>query len=114
MLQDADGEPVHAVGDSYVVRIDREALIDFPLGRYDVNVHISQFSQDQLIAWTILGHIKPQIGLVYGCRLEPAEEHTVVASFYGWSDIDQHRRDAEILPVVSKAALRPPRDRRPH
>lgn len=107
MLQDADGEPVRAVGDTFVVRMDREALNDFPeLGRYDVTVQITQFEQDKLIAWTILGKIRPQIGHVYGYRLEPASDGTVVTSFYDWSDIDQHWRDAGIFPVVSELALR--------
>ncbi|PRC47716.1 polyketide cyclase, partial [Mycobacterium sp. ITM-2017-0098] len=70
MLQDADGEPVRAVGDTFVVHMDREALNDFPeLGRYDVTVQITQLEQDKLIAWTILGKIRPQIGHVYGYRL---------------------------------------------
>ena len=47
MLQDADGESVAAVGDSFVVHMDREALNDFPLGRYDVTVKISDFEKDQ-------------------------------------------------------------------
>ena len=106
MLQDADGTPAGAVGDSFVVHMDRESLNDFPLGHYDVTVQISQFEQDRLIAWTILGQIKPQIGHVYGYRLEPAEGGTLVTSFYDWSDIDQHWRDADIFPVVSEAALR--------
>ena len=38
MLQDADGDPVQAVGDSFVVHMDRESLNDFPLGKYDVTV----------------------------------------------------------------------------
>ena len=66
MLQDAEGAPVQAVGDSFVVHMDREALGDFPLGRYDVSVLISEYEQDSLIAWTILGQIRPQIGHVYG------------------------------------------------
>ena len=74
MLQDAEGAPVQAVGDSFVVHMDREALGDFPLGRYDVSVMISEYEQDSLIAWTILGQIRPQIGHVYGYRLEPAGE----------------------------------------
>lgn len=107
MLQDADGEPVRAAVDSFVVHMDRESLNDFPeLGRYDVTVQISEFEQDRLIAWTILGKIRPQIGHVYGYRLEPAEGGTLVTSFYDWSDIDQHWRDADIFPVVSELALR--------
>ncbi|WP_283634578.1 polyketide cyclase [Mycolicibacterium poriferae] len=106
MLQDAEGAPVQAVGDSFVVHMDREALGDFPLGRYDVSVLISEYEQDSLIAWTILGQIRPQIGHVYGYRLEPADDGTLVTSFYDWSDIDQHWRDADIFPVVSEAALK--------
>ncbi|KRE31768.1 polyketide cyclase [Mycobacterium sp. Soil538] len=106
MLQDADGGPVRAVGDSFVVHMDRESLNDFPLGRYDVTVQITEFDQDRLIAWTILGRIRPQIGHVYGYRLEPAEEGTAVTSFYDWSGIDEHWREAKIFPVVSEGALR--------
>ena len=106
MLQDAEGAPVQAVGDSFVVHMDREALGDFPLGRYDVSVLISEYEQDSLIAWTILGQIRPQIGHIYGYRLEPADDGTLVTSFYDWTDIDQHWRDADIFPVVSEAALK--------
>ena len=106
MLQDADGDPVRSAGDSFVVHMDREALNDFPLGRYDVTVQITDYDRDRLIAWTILGQIRPQIGHVYGYRLAPTEEGTVVTSFYDWSGIDQHWRDAKIFPVVSEGALR--------
>ena len=107
MLQDADGEPAAAVGDSFVVHMDREALNDYPeLGRYDVTVQITEFEQDTLIAWTILGKIRPQIGHVYGYRLEPSGQDTLVTSFYDWSAIDQQWREAKIFPVVSELALR--------
>ena len=106
MLMDATGEPVKAVGDSFVVHMDREALNDYPLGKYDVTVSIREFDQDRLIAWTILGQIRPQIGHMYGYRLEPGDGGTLVTSFYDWSDIDPHWRDANIFPVISEAALR--------
>lgn len=109
MLQDADGQPVGAVGDTFVVHMDRESLNDFPeLGRYDVTVQITEFEPDRLIAWTILGQIRPQIGHVYGYRLEPAADGagTTVTSFYDWSDIDQKWRDAGIFPVISELVLR--------
>lgn len=107
MLQDADGSPARGVGDSFVVHMDRAALNDFPeLGRYDVTVSITQYEQDTLIAWTILGQLKPQIGHVYGYRLEPADTGTLVTSFYDWSDIHQHWRDMGIFPVISELALR--------
>jgi hypothetical protein len=107
MLQDADGDPVSAVGDEFVVHMDREALNDFPeLGRYDVTVRITEFEPDRLIAWTILGQIKPHIGHVYGYRLEPVPDGTLVTSFYDWSQISQQWRDAGIFPVISEGALR--------
>ncbi len=54
--------------------MDRESLNDYPqLGKYDVTVEISDFEQDRLISWTVLGQLRPQIGHVYGCRLEPSE-----------------------------------------
>jgi hypothetical protein len=106
MLQSADGEPVSGLGDSFVVHMDREALNDYPLGRYDVTVSISAYEPDREIAWTILGQIRPQIGHVYGYRLEPAEGGTLVTSYYDWSNIDPKWREAGIFPVISEGALR--------
>ncbi|HTA03553.1 MAG TPA: SRPBCC family protein [Streptosporangiaceae bacterium] len=107
MLQSADGEPVSAIGDTFVVHMDRESLNDYPeLGRYDVTVQISAFEPDREIAWTILGRLRPQIGHVYGYRLEPAESGTLVTSYYDWSDIDPQWREAGIFPVISEGALR--------
>jgi hypothetical protein len=107
MLQDADGEAAQAVGDTFVVHMDREALNDYPLGKYDVTVAIREFDMDRLIAWTILGPIEPQLGHLYGYRLEPAPNGgTLVTSFYDWSDIDPRWREANIFPVVSEGALR--------
>ena len=106
MLMDATGEPVTAVGDSFVVHMDREALNDYPMGRYDVTVTIATFVPDREIAWTILGQIRPAIGHVYGYTLEPVEEGTLVTSYYDWSTIHPHWREAGIFPVVSEAALR--------
>jgi hypothetical protein len=109
MLQDADGDPVRAVGDSFVVHMDRESLNDYPqLGKYDVTVEIREFEQDRLISWTILGRLRPQIGHIYGYQLQPADDAaaTVVTSFYDWSNIDPKYRDAGIFPVLSEGVLR--------
>jgi hypothetical protein len=106
MLMDAEGKPVTGVDDSFVVHMDREALNDYPLGRYDVTVSITRFVPDREIAWTILGRIRPQIGHVYGYMLEPSASGTVVTSFYDWSSIDPHWKQANIFPVISEGALR--------
>jgi hypothetical protein len=106
MLMDAEGKPVTGVGDSFVVHMDREALNDYPLGRYDVTVTITRLVPDREIAWTILGQIRPQIGHVYGYRLEPSESGTLVTSYYDWSSIDPSWKQANIFPVISEGALR--------
>ena len=106
MLQDATGEPAGAVGDEFVVHMDREALNDYPLGKYDVTIEITAFEPDREIAWTIHGQIQPSIGHVYGYRLEPIEGGTNVTSYYDWSEIEQQWRDADIFPIISELALR--------
>ena len=107
MLMDATGEPATKVGDEFVVHMDREALNDYPMGRYDVTVTITKFETDREIAWTILGQIRPQIGHVYGYTLEPAEGGgTLVTSYYDWSEIDPQWKQADIFPVISQTALR--------
>jgi hypothetical protein len=106
MLQSADGDPVGAVGDTFVVHMDREALNDYPLGKYDVTVQITAFEPDREIAWTILSKLQPPIGHVYGYRLEPDGDQTKVTSYYDWSDIHPQWREAGIFPILSEGALR--------
>jgi hypothetical protein len=106
MLMSATGGPVTAVGDTFVVHMDREALNDYPMGEYDVTVTITTFVPDREIAWTILGTIRPPLGHVYGYTLEPAGDGTLVTSYYDWSAIDPVWRDAGIFPVLSEGALR--------
>lgn len=107
MLIDATGDPVGAVGDSFVVHMDREALNDFPLGRYDVTVTISTFDQDREIAWKIASaFIDPPIGHIYGYTLEPADGGTIVTSYYDWSTIDPVWKARGIFPIISLGALR--------
>jgi carbon monoxide dehydrogenase subunit G len=106
MLQSAEGAPVTAVGDTFVVHMDRESLNDYPLGKYDVRIRITEFEPAREIAWTIEGNIDPPIGHVYGYRLEPAGNGTLVTSYYDWSNISQQWRDANIFPVISEGALR--------
>jgi hypothetical protein len=108
MLMAATGEPAKAVGDTFVVHMDREALNDYPLGLYDVTVEIVTFEQDREIAWTILGQLDPPIGHVYGYRLErgEAEGTTLVTSYYDWSDIHPQWREANIFPIISELAIR--------
>jgi hypothetical protein len=108
MLMSAEGEPVSAVGDRFVVHMDRDSLRDFDLGLYDVTVIISAFEQDREIAWTIDGQLQPPIGHVYGYRLEPIDGGTNVTTYYDWSDIHEQYRDLakDHFPIISETNLR--------
>ena len=101
---DADGDPATAVGDTFVVHMDREALNDYPLGLYDVTVKFVQFEPDREVAWTVEGQLN--LGHIYGYKLEPIDGGTRVTSYYDWSSVDQSWKDAAIFPVISEGALR--------
>ena len=104
MLMAAEGDPVGAVGDSFVIHMDREALGDYPLGLYDVTVRITTFEPDREIAWTIEGQLN--LGHVYGYKLQPIDGGTLVTSYYDWSSVDQSWKDAAIFPVIPESALK--------
>lgn len=106
MLMAATGERATAVGDRFTVHMDREALNDFPLGLYDVEIEIVTFETDREIAWTIHGQIKPPIGHVYGYRLEPIDGGTLVTQYYDWSDIHPDWADSGVFPVIAEGSLR--------
>jgi hypothetical protein len=94
MLQSAEGERVRAVGDRFVVHMDREALNDLPMGKYDVNVIITKYEQDALIEWTIEGTIRPPLRHLWGYRLDPTGDGTLVTAYYDWSEIEQNGANA--------------------
>ena len=100
----ASGDIVGQAGDTFVVHMDREALNDYPLGLYDVTVEIVTFERDQEIAWTVHGQL--DLGHVYGYRLEPIAEGTLVTSYYDWTAAAQSWKDAAIYPVIPESALR--------
>ena len=107
MLQDYTGEPAEKVGDTFVIHMDRESLNDFPLGKYDVTVHIITFEQDREIAW----NLGEDIGIphFYGYRLEPGEDGvTNVTSYYDWSLVNGDIK--ERFPIVPESAFRVARD----
>lgn len=105
MLQSHTGEPASAVGDSFTVHMDREALGDLPeLGRYDVEVHIETYEPDRAIAWSIVGLARPPLGHVYGYTLEPVAGGTRVTSYYDWSAVREDWKHR--FPIVPESALK--------
>jgi hypothetical protein len=107
MLQGSSGEPAHAVGDTFVIHMDRESLGDLPMGKYDVTVTITSYEQDALITWEVSGPGFPSIGHYYGYRLEPVDGGTRVTSIYDWSAVDeQWNRGDGTWPIVPEFALK--------
>ena len=103
MLQSYTGDPATKVGDEFVIHMDRESLNDFPLGKYDVTVHIITFVRDREIAW----NLGPDIPFphFYGYRLESGEDGvTNVTSYYDWSKVTGDLK--ERFPIVPESALR--------
>ena len=105
MLMSASGSPASAVGDSFVVHMDRDSLRDFPLGLYDVTVTFTTYEPNREIAWSI-GAGGRELGHIYGYRLEPIEQGTIVTQYYDWSGIDEGLKSSGIFPVISESALR--------
>jgi hypothetical protein len=107
MLMDATGEPVTAAGDTFVVHMDREALGDLPMGKYDVTVTITAYEQDRFITWEVSGKNFPSIGHYYGYRLEPTDDGgTLVTSIYDWSNIDEKWKAGGNWPIIPESALK--------
>jgi hypothetical protein len=107
MLQSASGEPANAVGDTFVIHMDRESLGDFPMGKYDVTVTITAYEQDRYITWEVSGEGFPSIGHYYGYRLEPAPDGaTIVTSIYDWSQIGDDWKASGAWPIIPESALK--------
>jgi hypothetical protein len=106
MLQGATGHPASAVGDAFVIHMDREALGDLPMGKYDVIVTITGYERDRLITWEVSGKNFPSIGHYYGYRLEPVEGGTLVTSLYDWSAVDEKWKPEGRWPIIQASALK--------
>ena len=106
MLQSGTGDPASAVGDTFVIHMDREALGDRPMGKYDVVVTITAYERDRLITWEVSGENFPSIGHYYGYRLEPVEGGTLVTSIYDWSAVSERWKRKGDWPILQESALK--------
>jgi hypothetical protein len=106
MLQSWSGEPAKALGDTFVIHMDREALGDLPMGKYDVIVTITGYEQDRYISWEVSGKGFPSIGHWYGYRLEPVDGGTLVTSIYDWSAVEEEWKPEGVWPIIPELALK--------
>lgn len=105
MLLDAEGERVERPGDRFVVHMDRAALGDVPLGKYDVEVVITALIPNEEVAWTVEARGQ-QFGHIYGYRLQPAKAGTLVTSYYDWSAAAAEWKARVTFPVIPESALK--------
>jgi len=106
MLQGSTGDPATAVGDTFVIHMDRESLGDLPMGKYDVTVTITGYEQDTYITWEVSGPGFPSIGHYYGYRLEPVDGGTLVTSIYDWSAVDEKWKPEGTWPIIPELSLK--------
>lgn len=107
MLMSAEGEAASAVGDTFVVHMDRDALRDRPMQLYDVTVSFTRYEPDHAIEWAVLADfLDPPVGHVYGYRLEPTVGGTLVTSYCDWSNLHPKYRERLTFPIISEAAMR--------
>jgi hypothetical protein len=106
MLQSFTGEPARALGDTFVIHMDRESLGDLPMGKYEVIVTITGYEQDRYISWEVSGEGFPSIGHYYAYRLEPIDGGTLVTSIYDWSNIGEKWKASGMWPIIPETALK--------
>ena len=108
MLMWAEGDAAEAVGDRFRMHMDRDALRDFDLGEYELDVVFTRFEPGRAIEWGIDSErFDPPIGHVYGYELEPIDGGTRVTQYYDWSGL--HPNYAELLgeafPIIPEQSI---------
>jgi len=103
MLVAAPGSAaLRAVGDSFVMDMDREPLGDVPgMGRYSVLNTVTELVPDVSVAWTPGMLDRGPFGHLYGYTLQVVDETTTdVTSWCDWSGVTPKYRDRVGWPVV--------------
>jgi hypothetical protein len=69
LVAPVDALAMTAVGESFVMNMDREPLGDLPMGKYQVRNTVTKFVQDAVFEWNVGGVDQPPFGHVYGYEL---------------------------------------------
>ncbi|MCW2524840.1 MAG: hypothetical protein JWO63_3175 [Frankiales bacterium] len=106
LLAAPNAQPLRAVGDSFVIDMDREPLGDVPMGKYSVLNIVTDIEADVRIEWSVAVVDRPRFGHVYGYRLEPVgDAETMVTNYCDWSGVPAEWRERVSWPVVPPAML---------
>ena len=102
LLSAPDDTPLTAVGDSFVINMDREPLGDVPeMGKYDVLNTVLAIEPNRLLEWNVGQVGRPPFGHYYGIALTPlSDSQTEVANYVDWSNLPEKWKDRVKFPIV--------------
>ncbi len=101
-----DAAPFRAVGDTFVMHMDREPLGDIPLGKYDVLNTCTRIEQGTLVEWAVGAPGRTPIGHVYGWQLDAVSDtETDVTNYCDWSGLNPKLQGKITFPVVPARML---------
>jgi hypothetical protein len=106
LMSAADSPALEAVGDTFTIHMDREALGDMPLGNYTVTLTVTKFEPKRTFEWAVGGEGMPPLGHVYGYTLEADGDTTLVTSYCDWSAVPDNAKTSGFFPVISATTLR--------
>jgi len=107
LISPAEDRPLQAVGDSFVMNMDREPLGDIPdMGKYQVLNTVTAFEPNRLLEWSVGTVGRPPFGHVYGVALTPiSDSQTKVDNYVDWSGLPEKYRDRVKFPVVPASMM---------
>jgi hypothetical protein len=101
-----DARPVTAVGDRFLMDMDREPLGDMPLGKYQVENLVTKLVPGRQLEWSVGATGRTPLGHVYGYLLAPVgADDTEVTSYCDWSGLSEKWLARTTWPVVPASAL---------
>jgi hypothetical protein len=105
MLEAApDSRRLEAPGDTFVMDMDREALGDQPMGKYQSVNTVTRIVPDELLEWNVGLPGKGPFGHVYGWEITAVgPDESAVTNYCAWPDIPEFARPH--FPIVPLAML---------
>jgi hypothetical protein len=99
-----DAKRLEAVGDTFVMDMDRESLGDIPMGKYTVLNIVTQIVPDRLIEWNVGSAEHGPYGHVYGWEISAVGPgQTEVTNYCDWTNIPEEARDR--FPIVPRSMM---------
>jgi hypothetical protein len=99
-----DSKRLEAVGDTFVMDMDRESLGDVPMGKYTVLNIVTQIVPDSLLEWNVGSAEHGPYGHVYGWAIKAVgTDETEVTNYCDWTNIPEEAR--EHFPIVPQSMM---------